>query len=154
MILVAFILSAIITGIGIYMNCTYGDWKETLGFGLNITFSIISVVLFIAALVLTKNVIDVVAIDERMVMYQEENSKIETQIAEVVNQYQKYETDIFESVSKENAITYVTLFPELKSDTLVQKQIETYIANNEKIKELKEDAILAPTYRWWLYFGK
>ena len=36
----------------------------------------------------------------------------------------------------------------------VQKQIEVYINNNEKIKSLKEDNITGNVKRWWLYFGK
>ncbi len=151
----AIMFIGIIASIVGYFLYTYNrDWKETLGSvmqTLGIVFASIAAVAFIILLTLS---IRVTKVEDRIVMYQEENSKIESQIAEVVNQYQKYEADIFESVSKENAISYITLFPELKSDTLVQKQIETYIANNEKIKELKEAAIMAPVYRWWLYFGR
>lgn len=48
----------------------------------------------------------------------------------------------------------VALYPELKSDTLVQSQIEVYVENNKAIKELKSSAINASVYRWWLYFGE
>lgn len=93
-------------------------------------------------------------INEKIAMYQEENTVIEAQIEAVVKQYQEYESGIFADVTKESAITLVSLYPELKSDTLVQEQINVYIANNNKIKELKEDAIEASVVRWWLYFGK
>ena len=92
-------------------------------------------------------------VDEKITMYQEENTKIEEQIATMVKQYQEYETDIFESVTPESAMTLVTLYPELKSDTLVQKQIEVYLSNNERIKELKEEKINGSVLRWWVYFG-
>lgn len=92
-------------------------------------------------------------IDEKLAMYEEENTKIEERIATVVEQYQQYESDIFESVAPKDAVTYVSLYPELKSDSLVQTQIEVYMANNEKIKSLREEKIDAKILKWWLYFG-
>lgn len=118
----------------------------------------IGIVGFIVALIVTiclcVGVSELKVIDEKIAMYQEENTRIETQIAETVQQYQQYESDIFKEVSPDSAITLVSLYPELKSDTLVQKQIEVYVENNEKIKELKEDKISGSIKRWWLYFGK
>lgn len=92
-------------------------------------------------------------LDDRIAMYEEENQEIETQIAECVEEYMAYEEGVFEGVSSESAITLVSLYPELKADTLVQKQIEIYVANNEKIKELKEEKITVKNKKWWLYFG-
>lgn len=92
-------------------------------------------------------------IDDRIEMYQEENARIEQQIADVVEQYQKYETDIFMEVAPESAVSMVALYPELKSDSLVQAQIEVYVANNNMIKDLKDQQIKGDVYRWWLYFG-
>lgn len=92
-------------------------------------------------------------LDDRIAMYEEENQEIETQIAECVEKYMAYEEGVFEGVSSESAITLVSLYPELKADTLVQKQIEVYVANNEKIKELKEEKITVKNKKWWLYFG-
>ena len=53
----------------------------------------------------------------------------------------------------ESSITLVSLYPELKADTLVTKQIEVYIDNNKKIKNLKEKKINLSVKKWWLYFG-
>jgi hypothetical protein len=92
-------------------------------------------------------------IDEKIAMYQEENTKIEEQIAETVKQYQQYETDIFTEVASDSAITLVALYPELKADTLVRAQVDIYIKNNQKIKSLKEDKINGTINKWWLYFG-
>lgn len=92
-------------------------------------------------------------LDKKIAMYEEENTKIEEQIAEVVEQYQKYETEIFTEVTPESSMTLVALYPELKSDTLVQSQIEVYTANNEKIKELRDKEISYQNWLWWLYFG-
>ena len=112
-----------------------------------------SVISIIAIIVLCVCVSNYRVIDEKIAMYQEENAKIEEQIAETVKQYQQYETEIFTEVAPDSAITLVALYPELKADTLVQAQIDVYIKNNEKIKSLKEDKINGTINKWWLYFG-
>ena len=99
------------------------------------------------------NVKSLSVIDDRIVMYEEENARIEQQIADVVEQYQKYETDIFMDVAPDTAVTLVALYPELKSDTLVQSQIEVYTENNKMIKSLRDQQIKGNVSRWWLYFG-
>ena len=111
------------------------------------------VISLIATIVLGIGVSNLSVIDDKIAMYQEENTKIEQQISAAVESYQKYETDIFTEVKSDSAISLVALYPELKSDTLVQKQIEVYLANNDKIKELKEEQITGNVKRWWLYFG-
>lgn len=108
----------------------------------------------IATLVLSIQISNLKVIDQKIAMYQEENTKIEEQISEVVKQYQEYESGIFAEASPESAITLVALYPDLKADTLVQKQIEVYLENNETIKALKEDKINGSVKRWWLYFGR
>lgn len=109
---------------------------------------------FIAAIFLIVCCSSTTAIDEKITMYTEENTKIEQQMADAVAAYQKHETDVFTNVKSESAVTLVSMYPELKSDTLVQAQLEVYVANNDRIKALKVDKISAGIYRWWLYFGQ
>ena len=151
MILVIFGAS-ILLGIAmliIYDKKNVGDWCEVSG-GIGFLFSIIA---FIAIIILGIHVKSISVIDDRIEMYEEENTRIEQQIADVVEQYQKYETDIFMEVAPESAVTMVSLYPELKSDSLVQAQIEVYVENNKTIKDLKDKQINGDVYRWWLYFG-
>ena len=108
---------------------------------------------FIATITIGINVSQLPALDTQIEMYQEENAQIEQQIANVVCQYQEYETEIFTTVAPKDSISLVALYPELKSDTLVQKQIDMYVENNEKIRELKEEQINGNILKWWLYFG-
>ncbi len=125
--------------------------ESALGIGiLGIITTFCSV---ISIVILGIEVSNLSVIDDRIAMYQEENVKIETQIAEIVKQYQKYEADIFAEVNPDSAITLVSLYPELKSDSLVNSQIEVYVSNNQKIKELREEEIEGSVKRWWLYFG-
>lgn len=105
-------------------------------------------------IILTYAVSEAKVIDSKIEMYQMANEKIETQIAETVQQYQEYEQGVFEKVAPEKAVTLVALYPELKSNELVSKQISVYVDNNQKINELKEKKINASIDKWWLYFGR
>ena len=134
----------------IYDKTNAGEWCSVSG-GIGFLFSIIA---FIAIIILGIHVKSISVIDDRIDMYEEENTRIERQIADVVEQYQKYETDIFMEVAPENAVTMVSLYPELKSNGLVQAQIEVYVENNKTIKYLKDKQINGDVYRWWLYFGE
>lgn len=133
----------------IYDKTNVGEWCSVSG-GIGFLFSIIT---FIAIIILGIHVKSLSVIDYRIEMYEEENARIEQQIADVVEEYQKYETDIFMEVAPESAVTMVSLYPELKSDSLVQAQIEVYVENNKTIKYLKDKQINGDVYRWWLYFG-
>lgn len=85
-------------------------------------------------------------VDEKIAMYEEENIKIENQIDIIVKEYQKYEVEVYDTM------TAAMLFPELTSNTLVQKQIEIYVNNNQQIKALKEEKFKHKLYGWWLFF--
>ena len=93
-------------------------------------------------------------IDDMIAMYTEENQNIESQIDVIVGEYMDYESGTFAELKGDSSITLVSLYPELKSDELVQTQIATYQANNAKLQELKEAKISTRVYKWWLYFGK
>ena len=134
----------------IYDKTNAGEWCSVSG-GIGFLFSIIA---FIAIIILGIHVKSLSVIDSRIEMYEEENARIEQQIADVVEEYQKYETDFFMEVSPESAVTMVSLYPDLKSDSLVQAQIEVYVENNKTIKYLKDKQINGDVYRWWLYFGE
>lgn len=143
----------VILVIGILM-ATFDCGKDEIGTIFQIAGMIAIIVSTIVSIVLLICVLNRVNIGKKIALYEEENAKIEQQIADTVERYQEYETGIFTDIAPESSITLVTLYPELKSDTLVQSQIEVYIENNKEIKELKSLAINASVYRWWLYFGK
>ena len=100
------------------------------------------------------DLIDARDVDDRIAMYEEQNAEIESQVETAVKLYMSHEDEVFDSASPESYITLVSLYPELKSDALIQKQIELYTDNNEKICELKEEKITAQRSKFWLYFGK
>lgn len=98
--------------------------------------------------------------DKKIVMYEEENKNIQTQIAEIVKNYQDYEKNTYTEslknieLSNTDVVVLAQLYPDLKSNEMVNKQIEIYQENNKKIKELKEQKINKEISKWWLYFGE
>lgn len=73
-------------------------------------------------------------VDKKIAMYQKENTKIENQMDVLVSQYMKFETDTYGELKNESSITLVSLYPDLKSDELVKKQIDVYESNNKEIR--------------------
>lgn len=116
-------------------------------FGLIFAFS------FIVTIALGTKCSKLSKIDDIIAMYQEENESIESRMDDLVKGYMDYEKNTLTEFAPESSITLVSLYPELKSDELVKQQIDVYMTNNQKIKELKEKRIYTSVYRWWLYFG-
>jgi hypothetical protein len=141
--------------IGGYFLCEKFDsnLSEDIGACMIVGGGIVMVIALVATLFLSISVSGGSVLDEKIKMYSNENKKIEQSISETVNNYQKYESEVFEKCTNKNSIELVSLYPELKADKLVKKQIDTYISNNNKIKELKENKINLKVEKWWLYFG-
>lgn len=125
------------------------DWDDEIGGFFAGGF----VICLIVTAVFGGLVINGRTLDSKIAMYTEENQKIEEDMNILVEQYMNYESNTYGDLRSESSITLVSLYPELKADTLVEKQIEVYTANNKKIKELKEKLINISNYKWWLYFG-
>ena len=151
LVILALFIALIVVGVIIqYKNYDY----EELGFGLTVTGSILVGCALIAILALCISICPMYGIDQKIEMYEDQNAQIEESVAVAVEKYMQHEGDIMTEVAPDSAITLVSLYPELKSDTLIEKQIEVYVSNNNKIVELKEKQITAPLLKWWLYFGK
>ena len=135
------------------LSRTFNSFDVCVFFIIMLSFSLIVCVVSIMcsiSVLATENIID-----GKIAMYEQENTRIESEIDQIVQNYIKYEKETFENVkSDESSIVLVTLFPELKSDELVKSQLEVYVSNNEKIKELREDKIELRKVRWDLYFGR
>lgn len=156
MILVLLVIGILLTAFAFILDekC----YRDTFGHILSGSMFVVGVLTaigsFIATIVLLLGVIDDATIDEKIAMYYEENTKIEAQVDDIVERYMEYESETFEISPDDSSLIIASLYPELKSNTLVESQIEVYVENNEKIKELKEGQIGAGARRWWLYFGK
>lgn len=94
-------------------------------------------------------------INEKMIMYEEENTKIEEKVKDTVRAYMKYEEDTYNNLVKDTDLeTLLVAYPDLNSNELVKSEIELYAYNNHELKKLKEQKINRSVFRWWLYFGK
>lgn len=92
--------------------------------------------------------------DDKIEMYEKENLRIEQSVNVLVKDYYKHESDTYSSLKPENAVLFASAYPELQGNDLAMKQLEVYVDNNNKIKELKEDQINLSKNRFWLYFGR
>lgn len=128
----------------------YGKWEGLFGIFVG---SMPLAVCIVVAISLVVQVSNLSVIDQKIAMYEYENAKIEQQIETAVTAYQQHEKGVFTEVKPNSYMQLVSIYPELKSDTLVKEQIKTYQSNNKKIKELKVTAINGNVKRWWLYFG-
>lgn len=139
--------------IGIGLTCCIfmdNDTGEVFsGFG-----SLISVVALIGIIINIGILINGRTFDDKIAMYEQENVAIEQSVDVLVKDYYKHESDTYSSLKPENAVLFASAYPELQSNELVTKQLEIYVDNNNKIKELKEDQINLSRNRFWLYFGR
>lgn len=94
-------------------------------------------------------------LEQQIAMYEQENAVIEENVAKIVQNYLTYEHETYEELKPEyqNSITVASLYPKLSGDTVVTKQIETYMANRQTIFYLKDKKIGLSKYHWLLYLG-
>lgn len=126
---------------------------EELGVVLLAIGSVVGAFVLAFVIYFTCDVVSITPTQQKIAMYTEENTQIEERIANTVAAYKEYEQETFAEFKQDDVMVAVSLYPELKSDTLVQKEIETYINNNNTIKQLKAELIDKSISKWWLYFG-
>ena len=126
---------------------------DEIPFVVGCTFTVIGIVSLIIVICLTAKVCSNITVDEKIAMYEKENQEIEETIYDMVQNYMEYEKSTYKEFEKSDAISYVSMYPELKSNTLVEKQIDTYTSNKRKINELRENQLDLKVMKWWLYFG-
>ena len=91
--------------------------------------------------------------NQKIQMYQEENEKIEEDVSVIITQYMEHENETFDMSKIESSTVLIQMYPELKSNELVSKQIDIYNENNKKIKKLKLEKIKNQKAKFYLYFG-
>lgn len=144
MFILFFLIGVIITTLGIWLD--EDDFGE---FGIIIVaIALLGIFINIGCLVRGRT------LDDKIAMYEQENTAIEQSIDVLVKDYYKHESDTYNSLKPENAVLFASAYPELQSNNLAMKQLEIYVENNDKIKELKEDRINLSRNRFWLYFGR
>lgn len=138
---------------GISYDDVFPDFTIILG-------GIFELIVVIAIIFNAYNISKLQVSDRKIAMYQEENNNIQTQITDIVDNYMKYESNTYDKSLKNidlkntDVVVLTQLYPNLKSDEMVETQIEIYQKNNEAIKKLKEEKLDCEVSKWWLYFGK
>lgn len=150
MLIVLLILAIILIVVSVIFDDYLYDDFSVIGFGVGVILTFVSI---IGMLISAGIIVNGRTYDAKIEMYTEENTVIEEQIDELVTEYMRYESETLTKLKGDSSISLVSLYPELKSDELIQKQINTYLSNNNKIKELKEKLINVSNAKWWLYFG-
>lgn len=152
MFIVLFVLFLLMIVIGLIFIHTELDSMTFIGVSGCVVGAIAECILLFFV---TSSCIDVsksMIIDDKIKMYNKENQNIEKEMTEIVTSYKEYEKETISNVGE--MATVLIRFPELKSNELVKKQMDVYVCNNDKIKELKEEKLEYSVARWWLYFGK
>lgn len=153
MIIVLFVIFLLMIIFGFIAQDNLTDTcGEVIGFCGMLIGCIAEFIVLIAVIALSVEVSKSRVIDQKITMYKEENKNIEEQVTMVVNSYKDYEKEVINNAGQ--MATILVRFPELKSNDLVKKQLDVYIKNNDKIKNLKEEKIDYQIYKWWLYFGE
>lgn len=148
MLIVLLIISIVCVIIGII----YDDGFDGLlmSVGIMCAVPIVAIILW-----LSTSLVNLTVIDEKIELYSNQNKDIENKVEVVVKQYMEHENKTFTELKMdESYITLVTLYPDLKSDKLIENEIKLYEENNKKITKLKEQKINGKIYKWWIYFGK
>ena len=144
MFILFFLIGVALIILGIWL-----DEYDFSGFGIIIVaIALLGIFINIGCLVRGRT------IDNKIAMYEQENAAIEQSVDVLVKDYYKHESDTYSSLKPENAVLFASAYPELQSNNLAMKQLEIYVDNNDKIKELKEDQINLSRNRFWLYFGR
>lgn len=162
MLIVLFIIFLLMIGIGFAIVCCIDGFDHP---GINFfgamgifTGCIAEFIVVIAIIYQCWGISQLQVADSKIAMYEEENIKIEQDIATIVKDYMNYEKDTYkvasEQIENSSLLVLTELYPDLKSNELVKKQIDVYTENNNKIKQLKEEKINNQTCKWWLYFGE
>ena len=132
-----------------YKSIRYDD----VFFIINIITGTISVVALAVVILLFGTFVSNSGVSEKIKLYQSENEEIENTVYAMVKEYMEYEKKTYKEFDKEQVMSYVSLYPDLKSNELVAEQVKVYTANKKKLNELKEKQIDREKIKWWLYFG-
>lgn len=147
------LLFIILLATGITFSVLGNIQREESWFFSSIAPYAVSITAFIAIIVGAVDLSQGRIIDNKIAMYQEENARIETTVTTTVEKYLEHEYQIFDSLQGEDIQTLLVVYPEINSNELVKRQVEIFVENNNKIKELKEQKLNIEVWKFWVYFG-
>jgi hypothetical protein len=128
------------------------DNVPTFGVGL-----ILGIVGLFGAIIAASNYNKVAStIDAKQLVLEEQNQIVLSQIEPLVQQALEYESNTYKDFKLDAAkvIAFTQLYPDLKANSFLNKQIDIILANQEEIKQLKLDKASLNAYHFWLWTPK
>jgi hypothetical protein len=95
-------------------------------------------------------------IDNRLNVVEEQNQIVLSQIEPLVQHALEYESNTYKEFKLDAAkiIAFTQLYPDLKANSFLNKQIDIIVANQEEIKQLKLSKASLNAYHFWLWTPK
>ena len=128
----------------------YEDALTGLGVAIFIVF------LFITTIAVGIYNYDKSTINSRLSVLEEQNQTVLSQIEPLVQQALEYESNTYKDfkLDPNKLIAFTQLYPDLKANSFLNKQIDIILANQEEIKQLKLDKASLNAYHFWLWTPK
>lgn len=98
-------------------------------------------------------VADGFGIEEKIGIYEEQNTQIEHSIDAAVKAYCEHEQITYVQMSDGAVALVAAAYPELASSELVKAQMEVWTSNSNELKELKSRLVDFHRAQYFLYFG-
>lgn len=117
---------------------------------------IFTVFLFVTAIIVGVYNYDKSTIDNRLSILEEQNQVVLSQIEPLVQHALEYESNTYKDFKLDAAkvIAFTQLYPDLKANSFLNRQIDIILANQEEIKQLKLDKASLNAYHFWLWTPK
>ena len=92
-------------------------------------------------------------IQEKIQIYEDQNTQIEQSIDAAVKAYCEHEQITYTKMSDGAVALVAAAYPELASSELVKTQMEVWTSNSSELKDLKSKLVDFHRAQYFLYFG-
>jgi hypothetical protein len=147
--LILFIITIIVTLIGIKFERSTSFDKEEFGEGLTIAGALFSIIFFVVGIITffttyhkqIETIEKLNTIKDEITVYQKRSNDIKVQVADIlIEKYQLHESDIIKAMSDNSAAVYLVKYPELHTHETFKQYADILIQLDDQIynKEIEE----------------
>lgn len=142
LILVVLVVLAIV-----FYNLDFEIWEGACTF--------LSIIVALALIVCSILLLTSFTINDEITLCEQNNVEIEQSVGECVEKYMQYEKGTFEELKPDmDYIAFAQIYPEIKTNEMVQEQIKMYQKNKQKIYDLEIKKLELRIYKFLVYFGR